>query len=67
MPRKNSFALRTEIDRLLNSKDERERLGAAARESVKNFSIAKQGERVAAFMENRLNAEYDITRVVSRS
>jgi glycosyltransferase involved in cell wall biosynthesis len=67
VPRKNPFALRTEIDRLLNSPEERQRLGTAARESVKNFSIAKQGERVAAFLEERLDAEYDITRVVSSS
>lgn len=67
VPRKNPFALRTEIDRLLDSPEERQRLGAAARESVKNFSIAKQGERVAAFMEQRLFASLDISGRVARS
>ncbi len=67
VPRKNSFALRTELDRLLNSEAERDRFGSAAREAVKQFSIAKQGERVAAFMERRLNAEYDISEMVTNS
>lgn len=64
IPKKNAFALRTELDGLLNSPEERAKLGAAARESVKQFSIAKQGERVAAFMLERLNAEYDIPGVI---
>ena len=56
VPRRNAFALRTEIENLLNSPQERIKLGMAAKESVVNYSIARQAERVAEFL---LYSEYD--------
>ncbi|MBN1559553.1 glycosyltransferase family 4 protein [candidate division KSB1 bacterium] len=56
VPHRNAFALRTEIENLLNSPQERLKLGMAAKESVMNYSIARQAERVAALL---LRAEDD--------
>ena len=67
VPRQNAFALRTELENLLNSAEERERLGSAAREAVQNFTIAKQGERVAACLKHALESDYDIPGLVVAS
>ncbi|MBN1466496.1 glycosyltransferase family 4 protein [candidate division KSB1 bacterium] len=55
VPRQNAFALRTEIENLLNSPQERMKLGVAAKESVMNYSLARQAERVAALLAETAN------------
>ncbi|MBN1481255.1 glycosyltransferase [candidate division KSB1 bacterium] len=63
VPRQNMFALRTELDNLLNSPEERRRLGVYAKESVKSFSIAKQAERVARLLDRSIEENYDLPRM----
>lgn len=63
IPRQNTFALRTELDGLLNSAEERRRLGTRAKESVKSFTLAKQAERVAALLDQSIEENYDQPRM----